>query len=85
MNIKREAKLLLNPLDKLLVGYVSDRFEGLAVNGRWSQSAQAGEVLPGAVAFVLSQPIARVNPVKLYHQPVASHFGNNRGTGNRET
>ena len=82
MNIKREAKLLLNPLDKLLVGYVSDRFEGLAVNGRWSQSAQAGEVLLRTVAFVSSQPIAKVNPVKLYHQAVASHFGDDGGTGN---
>jgi len=55
------------------------------VNRRRSQSAQAGQVLSGAVAFVDSQSISGIGFIKLYHPVVSLHFGNNGGTGDRET
>ena len=48
--------------------------------------AQGGEMVMCGVAFVLRQPILRINPVPFEHPPVAFHFGNDGrgGDGNRK-
>ena len=64
--------------------HIPDWFEGAAVDRRWPQLAQASKVLLSAIAFVVSQPIARIDAIKLRHQMVTGYFGNDGGTGDRE-
>ena len=54
------------------------------MNGAWAKPAQAGEVLPGAVAFVFGQAVAGIDLIKLHHDTVAGYFSHDGGTGDRE-
>jgi hypothetical protein len=53
---------------------------------RGAVRAQGGEVLGRGVAFVLREPVLRINFVPFEHLPVAFHFGDDRSrrNGNRK-
>ena len=51
------------------------------MDGGWPQLAQADHMFLGAVAFMLSQSIAGVNLVKLYHQAVSRNLSYDGSAG----
>jgi len=51
--------------------------------GRGAVRAQGGKMLRCGIAFVLRQPVLRINSVPFEHLPVAFHFGNDGGSRDR--
>ena len=54
------------------------------MDDRRSQSVQAGDMFLGTVTLMFRQSVTRTDPVKLSHKVIASYFGDDGGTGNRE-
>src|SRR5690242_10359201 len=85
---------LLSPQDPSLAPHLSlrplparqkicQRAEAAPVLFGWAIFAQSTGVYRCAIALMLLEAIARRAAAKLGHQPIAGHFGDDRGGGDR--
>ena len=73
-------------IDGILAPFLRHRFDNLAhrpkcapMNGRDTQTFQAGQVLAGGVALVARERVTRKTLIQFLHLPVTGHLGENGG------